>query len=341
MKNPFLWEQLAHNVSLLRKTRLDETGLPQGLVADGLGIIYLKTSSSGRYYNFVNTLMLVNTSRLSWATEKTCLALEAVPGVLLQLIHFHRIVSPAEALALPISPDGFVTYQSFISWVMEVQQWPEEETDALAVPAFRLAVLTIQAPEVMENAQRVLEIVHESKEALKGGFDSPPSTSKAPLEQMRENLRGKEAIIETLQAEVESVHERIKLLQEKLESTQGPVITAPLAAPLVPPDFVLEEQRATFTASMTQEIKSLESIITEMEKAEGIAEAAPPPAPLSLARDIGLASAGRTPLPSDQENLDVLKTISSRATKLQAGLVKLVKENEELKLELQRLKESP
>lgn len=318
MKNPLWWETVAHNVALLKKAPLDPTGLPAGLVADGRGQIYAKGSSSGRYYSFVNVLMLAATSRLSWATEKTCLGLEAIPGLLVQLLHFHHIVNPAEMLVLPLAPDGFVTYDPFIRWVIDIQNWPIEEVNALSVPAFRVAVQTLRAAEVIENANRVMEIVEESQTALQEGVEPSAGAPKAPLELMREQLHGKEVIIETLQAEIESVQTKIKELQEKLEKTQPsePKTEAPLAAPASPPAFVVEEERARITASIAKEIRLIDRALRKMEAREGSEEIQHPP-PLALARDIGLSSTGRTPRPSDEENLDALKQIRERITTLQ------------------------
>ncbi len=312
---PFTWEKLAANVALLRHVKL-VNGLPVGLVADGQGNLYAKGSRTGRYYSFINGLILVSTSRLSWAVEKSCSAIESIPGLLLQLIHFHRIVSPALLLDLPIAPDGFATYEGFIRWLIEVQNWPATEVETIRLPAFLVALQSIRHQDVVDHAQKVLEIVNESRQALREGLDVAVAIPKSPVDQLHEEVLSKDAIIDTLQGEVESVQRQnaeLKTLVAKLQP-QDATAQAPLAAPATPPAFVLEEEKAMMTAAVAQELKKMERLLNQMEGKTGENAAHPPP--LALARDIGLATTGRVPRPSDEENLDLLKQLVERLARL-------------------------
>lgn len=126
----------------------------------------------------------------------------------------------------------------------------------------------------------------------------------------QEQLEAKDVIIDTLQAQIDTLSE-----QPVSASTPLPVPPEPLAAPESKPDFIVEEEHALLTANTAQELKKLDKLLEGLENETGeVVKALPPP--LSLAREIGLASTGRTPRPSDEENLMNLRRLYDRITAL-------------------------
>ncbi len=126
------------------------------------------------------------------------------------------------------------------------------------------------------------------------------------------DLVDKDAIIEALQTQIE------ELQKERRLPPPSPPEPPPLAvAPT--PSYVMEEEHARLTAAIAQEIKKIEELLTQIEKGEESVVTEPPP-PLSLAREIGLTSTGRSPRPSDDENLFHLQQLRERVKALQGTL---------------------
>ncbi|TXI42344.1 MAG: hypothetical protein E6Q59_00915, partial [Nitrosomonas sp.] len=132
----------------------------------------------------------------------------------------------------------------------------------------------------------------------------------------QEELIDKDVIIETLQAQLEQL-QSISPVNAVVTATPESIPPAPAKQELAPvPNFVVEEEHARLTAAIAQQIKKIEGLISQIEKSEGPSSETLPP-PLSLARELGLASTGRTARPSDDENLFHLQELHKRLLALQ------------------------
>jgi hypothetical protein len=137
------------------------------------------------------------------------------------------------------------------------------------------------------------------------------ATKDTSIEQLREDLHTKDVIIDTLQAQVDTLVE-----QKQSAAPEAPPAVMPIVeAPPPTPNFVVEEERALLTSSTAQELRKVDKLLSQLEKGEG-ETTEPLPPPLSLAREIGLASTGRTPRPSEEENLLNIRKLYDRIKSL-------------------------
>ncbi|MDP1835878.1 MAG: hypothetical protein Q8K75_08125 [Chlamydiales bacterium] len=140
------------------------------------------------------------------------------------------------------------------------------------------------------------------------------ATKDTNIEQLREDLHTKDVIIDTLQAQVDTLIEQ-KVPAIPTESLPPPPVMPIVEVPPPTPDFVVEEERALLTSSTAQELRKVDRLLAQLEKGEG-ESTEPLPPPLSLAREIGLASTGRTPRPSEEENLLNIRKLYDRIKSL-------------------------
>lgn len=299
-------EALEHNLELL-------IAMPKGaaikLIADYNGVLYSPDTKWGRYHHLLNLLTFSSTRNRQHAMQATQLALEAMPSLVQQLSYFHRIISPSPALSLPIALDSILSYADFIRVMQKLQGLDAAAIDKIDNHAIQQALSALGDSDVVlavNNLVGAMELSQKTLESNSNHIFVPP---KAPIDRLSEELRNKDIIIETLQAQVDQLQQQPAPAPI---SIQEPISVEEVATK---PAFFIEEEHTMLTSIMAQELRKLRALLKQMEERDSVVEAALPP-PLELAREIGLAGTGRVPKASDEENIENVKKITERLLKL-------------------------
>lgn len=256
-------------------TRLLLTHPPGKLVADRDGVLYLRSTLRGVCHTLFNSLTFSNNHRLRVAIETTCQDLETLPNILRQMERERNI-------------DTGVL--KFVQWLHRDHP---HTLGAIHSPLIRKALSVSCDSDTIELTKRLVE---EPLEMTQVESLQPPSDEK-------------DAIIETLQRQVELLRDQLqRVATEERSRPREPVAPSP-------PPFVAEDEQTMLISMMAGELKKLTQIISKMENPSGNQEESLPP-PLQLMRDIELTATGRTPRASLEENLDTLKQLRERLERL-------------------------
>lgn len=290
---------LIENYRLLMGARVDSSGKPEGLVADTKGQLCRSSSAWGWWSRILGGLSGEKTLR--FALEKTYRALEAIPGMMQELGRSGNLDERLGPLKIfPQTADQIVSddkkhIEPLIRFVQHVRHFwigdtVENRELVSATKKFdKMAHWLPEANLVIVCRRIASEEVLHALEAYATRFKSV-APLKTEVEEADETVR-----IDLVASQESIIEEQLNLidaLKAQLAATaQTPTIpaSAPPPTPVQTNEPRIEEGQTTidaFEASVRDEVKRLDALLTKIEERRGIVKEEPP-APLTMAASLG------------------------------------------------------
>ena len=300
-------KMLLNNIQILGHSNLSTQGFPRDLLATRSGKLSRCKGLLPCTRRILLRVFWLHRGRLRSALQKTQEGLEELADTARRLSEGRPLPS-TQVLQWPEEEDPLT--QS-LQIIQVVQTFHQLKLANAAETRLRLVSQwgNVDKPDLWEAYQAISnkELLDQLEALRKSmGLLSEVEQGHSPLERIQELLASKDAIIETLQSQ----------LEQKLETPSTPPLPPQVESPPARAALDAEEhERHLQDNRIAQDVEVLLNVIEEMEQGHNNhAEALP--APLSLAREIGLHASGRKP----QLSLDECHSSLQEAIRRLSGL---------------------
>ncbi len=294
---------LRENYRLLVAAKVDSRGKPEGLVADTKGQLFRSGSAWGWWTRILGGLSGERTLRI--AVEKTYRALEGIPGMMHELGRSGNIDEKLGPLKVFLQTSGQIVsddrtqIEPLVRFVQQLRQFwagdkePSKELLATTKKLEKMAQWLPQANLLLACKRIASEDVEHALDAYQRRFKAP-EPAKSHIEVIEETVR-----VDLVASQERVIEEQLNLidaLKAQLAATsQAPTIPETTLQPepqqttRQSPNDQVEEMQATmdaFEASIRDEVRRLDALITKIEDRRGLVKEEPP-APLTMAANLG------------------------------------------------------
>ncbi len=287
---------LRENYRLLMNAKIDSQGRPLGLAADTRGELFRSNSAWGWWTRVLGGLSGDRTLRI--AVEKTYRALEAIPGIILELGRSGNIDERLGPLKIfPQTPEQIISsdrqhVEPFVRFVQHIRHFwvgDTSENQELVAATKKFASMSQWLPQ----ANLVLVCRRIASEEVRSALEAYQKLHKKSEPAVSHEEEAQETLRLDLVASQESIIQEQVSLIEALKAQLAANSQTPAITDITPQSEKAEEQEEetqvavdSFEAAIREEVKRLDQLVTKIEERKGIVQEEPP-APLTMLGNLG------------------------------------------------------